>query len=101
MGLVVLAQMLMYTYFGTMIISAHENLADIIMEVDWLSWSPKRRRILLMVLLRYHRDERISFLNWIHCSQQALRLLVANIFNMFALLQNIKRKSGRHNQISA
>lgn len=91
-GMAALSELMIYTYFGTKVTVGHEGLHRVLLEADWNSWTPKQRAVLVILIKQSQRECRISFLDWLPCSEDTLRWVITNSFSLFALLQNLGNK---------
>lgn len=91
-SLAALSELLIYTFFGSLLTISHDDLLKVLAEVEWYRCPVKTRPLLVMMTRQAQKECRISFHNWIHCSQTTLRLLVVNAFNVFAFLPNMAKK---------
>lgn len=73
LGITSIFQLLVYTYFGTMVTTAHEELFQVML-ADWYHYDAKKRRLMVVVLISLPKKCGISFQNLIYCSQPTLRM---------------------------
>lgn len=86
-------QFLIYTIFGDLLSTESVSLGTFVGGLKWYEKPPRQRMYYRMLIHRAQSCRGVSFMNWINCNLRLMLNLLVTSYNVFAVLQKVKRKT--------